>query len=76
MTVRVWFEEDVENAIRAAYLSADLLPRGEYRKGYYKALAILATSFGLRLPDSSSPVIEIEAPNSIEGGVYDQKETG
>lgn len=68
MSVRVWFEEDIQNVLNAASLSASLLETsGEFRRGYYAALAIAGAAFGLTVPActpaSETRIIEIESPS-------------
>lgn len=81
MSVRVWFEEDIRNAIDAVALASELLPSpqsGEdvsYLRGFRAALDILRTSFGITIqePVASSQrgsVITFQAarPPSLKSG--------
>ncbi len=66
MALKVWFEEDVRNALQAARLSVELAARAnpdalsaEYGRGYGDALRVLATAFGFaELPEG----VALDAP--------------
>jgi hypothetical protein len=72
MALKVWFEEDVTNALSAAALAADLLPSTDspedeaYVRGFHAAIRVVCTSFGMRLPASPTPrresALQIENP--------------
>lgn len=59
MAVRVWFEQDIQNALSAVALASKLLPNpisGEdmaYLRGFRAALEVVSASFGV-------PVQELE----------------
>lgn len=71
MAVRIWYEADIRNTLRATELAGKLLSSkhdrqdGEFLRGYFAALAILGASFGLN--QVSDPRQEKDQyPNDIE----------